>query len=188
MRATAFTGGVWPPKGIEVLDPFHLPLYNTIILLLSGTTVTWAHHALLHDDRKGLICGLSLTVALGVAVLLGAGLRVHPRAVRLQGFDLRRDLLHGDRLPRLPRADRHDLPAGLPAPGDAAATSRRSSISASRRLPGTGTSSTWSGCSCSPASMSGHRRARRSRTERHWHLARSEAAAALRGRSLFRTP
>ena len=61
-----FTGGVWPPKGIEVLDPFHLPLYNTIILLLSGTTVTWAHHALLHNDRKGLINGLALTVGLGV--------------------------------------------------------------------------------------------------------------------------
>jgi cytochrome c oxidase subunit III len=62
----AYTGGVWPPKGIEVLDPFHLPLYNTVILLLSGTTVTWAHHALLHDDRKGLIWGLTITVVLGV--------------------------------------------------------------------------------------------------------------------------
>ncbi|BCH26158.1 cytochrome c oxidase subunit III [Mesorhizobium sp. L-8-10] len=62
----AYTGGVWPPKGTEVLDPFHLPLYNTIILLLSGTTVTWAHHALIHDDRKGLVWGLALTVALGV--------------------------------------------------------------------------------------------------------------------------
>ena len=62
----AYTGGVWPPASIEVLDPFHLPLYNTIILLLSGTTVTWAHHALLHDDRKGLIWGLTLTVALGI--------------------------------------------------------------------------------------------------------------------------
>jgi cytochrome c oxidase subunit III len=61
-----YTGGTWPPASIEVLDPFHLPLYNTIILLLSGTTVTWAHHALLHDDRKGLIWGLALTVALGV--------------------------------------------------------------------------------------------------------------------------
>ena len=60
-----FTGGHWPPKGIEVLDPWHLPLYNTIILLLSGTTVTWAHHALLHNDRKGLIQGLVLTVLLG---------------------------------------------------------------------------------------------------------------------------
>ncbi len=63
---TAFTGGVWPPKGIEVLDPLHLPLYNTIILLLSGTTVTWAHHALIHNDRKGLITGLTLTVLLGL--------------------------------------------------------------------------------------------------------------------------
>ncbi|MBA8876887.1 cytochrome c oxidase subunit 3 [Phyllobacterium myrsinacearum] len=62
----AFTGGVWPPKGIEVLDPLHLPLYNTIILLLSGTTVTWAHHALIHNDRKGLVQGLTLTVLLGM--------------------------------------------------------------------------------------------------------------------------
>ena len=45
-------GGVWPPKGIETFDPWHLPLLNTLILLTSGTTVTWAHHALLHDDRR----------------------------------------------------------------------------------------------------------------------------------------
>jgi cytochrome c oxidase subunit III len=59
-------GGVWPPKGIEVLDPFVFPLLNTLILLLSGTTVTWAHHALIHDDRRGLKQGLWLTVGLGV--------------------------------------------------------------------------------------------------------------------------
>ncbi len=59
-------GGVWPPQGIEVLDPFVYPLLNTLILLLSGTTVTWAHHALIHDDRKGFKQGLWLTVALGV--------------------------------------------------------------------------------------------------------------------------
>ena len=51
---TELLGGVWPPKGIETFDPWHLPLLNTLILLTSGTTVTWAHHALLHDDRKGL--------------------------------------------------------------------------------------------------------------------------------------
>jgi len=60
-----FTGGHWPPKGVEVLDPWHLPLLNTLILLTSGTTVTWAHHALLHDDRSGLKKGLILTVILG---------------------------------------------------------------------------------------------------------------------------
>ncbi|WP_339832091.1 cytochrome c oxidase subunit 3 [uncultured Parvibaculum sp.] len=61
-----FTGGHWPPQGVEVFDPWHLPLINTLILLTSGTTVTWAHHALLHDDRKGLVQGLALTVALGL--------------------------------------------------------------------------------------------------------------------------
>ncbi len=61
-----YTGGQWPPAGIEVVDPLHLPLYNTVILLLSGTTVTWAHHALIHNDRKGLVWGLALTVALGI--------------------------------------------------------------------------------------------------------------------------
>ncbi|MEP9353708.1 cytochrome c oxidase subunit 3 [Xanthobacter sp. KR7-65] len=61
-----FTGGVWPPKGIESLDPWHLPLLNTLILLTSGTTVTWAHHALLHGDRQGLKWGLWCTVILGV--------------------------------------------------------------------------------------------------------------------------
>ncbi len=60
-----FTGGHWPPKGTEVFDPWHLPLLNTLILLTSGTTVTWAHHALLHGDRDGLKKGLVLTVLLG---------------------------------------------------------------------------------------------------------------------------
>ncbi|WP_306119608.1 MULTISPECIES: cytochrome c oxidase subunit 3 [unclassified Roseitalea] len=60
----AYTGGQWPPAGMEVLDPLGLPLYNTVILLLSGTTVTWAHHALLHGDRNGLKLGLWLTIAL----------------------------------------------------------------------------------------------------------------------------
>ena len=63
----AYTGGVWPPKGIETFDPWHLPLLNTLILLTSGTTVTWAHHALLENDRKGLIWGLVLTIALGLS-------------------------------------------------------------------------------------------------------------------------
>ncbi|ODT69083.1 MAG: cytochrome B562 [Pelagibacterium sp. SCN 63-23] len=60
------TGGQFPAMGIELFDPFHLPLFNTLILLTSGTTVTWAHHALLEGDRKGLRWGLALTVALGV--------------------------------------------------------------------------------------------------------------------------
>ena len=53
-------------KGIEVLDPFGFPLLNTFILLCSGTTVTWAHHALIHGDREGLKKGLWCTILLGL--------------------------------------------------------------------------------------------------------------------------
>jgi cytochrome c oxidase subunit 3 len=60
------TGGVWPPTGVSVFDPWHLPLVNTLILLTSGTTVTWAHHALLNNDRQGLKWGLAATVILGI--------------------------------------------------------------------------------------------------------------------------
>ena len=61
----ALTQGHWPPAGMEVFDPWHLPLLNTLILLLSGTTVTWAHHALINNDREGLKWGLICTVVLG---------------------------------------------------------------------------------------------------------------------------
>jgi cytochrome c oxidase subunit 3 len=64
--AAEAVGGQWPPKGIEVLNPFAFPLLNTLILLCSGTTVTWAHHALIHGDRKGLKLGLMATIALGL--------------------------------------------------------------------------------------------------------------------------
>ena len=60
-------GGQWPPKAIEaVMDPFDLPLLNTLILLCSGTTVTWAHHSLIHGDREGLKKGLLITILLGI--------------------------------------------------------------------------------------------------------------------------
>jgi cytochrome c oxidase subunit 3 len=57
----------WPPNGIVTLDPWHFPLMNTLILLLSGTTVTAAHHAIQIGDRKGAIQGLLFTVLLGAS-------------------------------------------------------------------------------------------------------------------------
>ena len=63
---TEFLGGVWPPSGVQTFDPFDLPFLNTMILLLSGCTVTWAHHALRQGDRQGLLQGLGLTVILGL--------------------------------------------------------------------------------------------------------------------------
>jgi cytochrome c oxidase subunit 3 len=57
----------WPPNGIVTLDPWHFPLMNTLILLLSGTTVTAAHHAIQTGDKKGAVQGLLLTVLLGMS-------------------------------------------------------------------------------------------------------------------------
>jgi heme/copper-type cytochrome/quinol oxidase subunit 3 len=59
-------GGVWPPEGITTFDPFDLPLINTLVLLLSGSTATWAHHALIEDDRSDFLLALLITVLLGV--------------------------------------------------------------------------------------------------------------------------
>jgi len=45
-------GSVWPPLGIEVFNPWHVPLLNTIILLLSGATITWAHFGIANNIKK----------------------------------------------------------------------------------------------------------------------------------------
>ncbi len=64
---TEAIGSVWPPEGLTVFDPWSVPLLNTIILLTSGCTVTWAHHELREGNRKGVVQGLALTVLLGMA-------------------------------------------------------------------------------------------------------------------------
>jgi cytochrome c oxidase subunit III len=56
----------WPPSGIITVAPFSIPFLNTMILLLSGTTVTWAHHCLIENDRRGMLTGLGLTIFLGL--------------------------------------------------------------------------------------------------------------------------
>ncbi len=66
-NVSGLTTPVWPPPNIHTFDPFHIPILNTMILLLSGTTITWAHHSLIEGDRKGLITGLGLTVLLGAS-------------------------------------------------------------------------------------------------------------------------
>ncbi len=69
LAPTEAAGGVWPPQGIETLDPFRLPYLNTLLLLLSGTAVTWAHHALLEGKNRDVVRGLGLSVLLGIIFL-----------------------------------------------------------------------------------------------------------------------
>nr|YP_009758582.1 cytochrome c oxidase subunit III [Epiactis japonica]YP_009758621.1 cytochrome c oxidase subunit III [Heteractis crispa]QIN90400.1 cytochrome c oxidase subunit III [Epiactis japonica]QIN90438.1 cytochrome c oxidase subunit III [Heteractis crispa]CDG50868.1 cytochrome c oxidase subunit III [Urticina eques] len=59
-------GAVWPPQGINPLNPFSVPLLNTAVLLSSGATVTWAHHALISGKKTEAINGLTATVILGL--------------------------------------------------------------------------------------------------------------------------
>ena len=60
----------WPPEDIVPLHTWGLPFINTIILLTSGATVTWAHHAVKHGDRARTLLGIGATVALGVVFLI----------------------------------------------------------------------------------------------------------------------
>lgn len=66
LSPTIEIGAVWPPKGIQVLDPWGVPFLNTVILLSSGASVTWAHHAILVGDSRNAIAGLVVTIALAV--------------------------------------------------------------------------------------------------------------------------
>lgn len=59
-------GIIWPPKGIITFNPIQIPLLNTLILLTSGLTVTWAHHRLIENNFKITTQGLLLTVILGI--------------------------------------------------------------------------------------------------------------------------
>ncbi len=62
-----YAGSEYTPPEIYPVDAFHLPLINTLILLLSGCAVTWAHHALVHGGpRKDVTQGLLVAVILGV--------------------------------------------------------------------------------------------------------------------------
>ena len=59
-------GAKWPPMGIESINPFELPLLNTVLLLSSGTTVTYSHHCLIQGNRNGGLIGLVYTGILAV--------------------------------------------------------------------------------------------------------------------------
>ena len=63
-------GVQWPPFGVEIINPFSIPLLNTALLLSSGFTVTWCHYEILNSERKKALYTLTLTIILGIVFTL----------------------------------------------------------------------------------------------------------------------
>nr|AHL44273.1 cytochrome c oxidase subunit III [Adelphocoris suturalis] len=66
LSPTIEIGMIWPPKGILTFNPMQIPLLNTMILLCSGITITWAHHAMMSKNFNQTKQGLIMTVSLGI--------------------------------------------------------------------------------------------------------------------------
>jgi len=66
LSPTVELGSSWPPVGIEPLNPFEIPLLNTVILLSSGATVTYGHHSLIMGNREGVLTILIMTILLAL--------------------------------------------------------------------------------------------------------------------------
>jgi len=64
LTPTVELGAQWPPIGINPVNPFELPLLNTVILLSSAATITYAHHSLIFGERIGALYGSIVTGAL----------------------------------------------------------------------------------------------------------------------------
>nr|QUI76264.1 cytochrome c oxidase subunit III [Cloeon dipterum] len=66
LSPTVELGLMWPPAGISSFNPLQIPLLNTAVLLASGVTVTWAHHALMEANYTQAVQGLFFTILLGI--------------------------------------------------------------------------------------------------------------------------
>jgi len=66
LAPTLEIGGVWPPVGINVFDTWRVPFLNTLILLLSGATLTWCHQAIHLDDFVGVLVSGFITLCLAI--------------------------------------------------------------------------------------------------------------------------
>jgi cytochrome c oxidase subunit III len=77
----------WPPEGVEPVAAWQIPFLNTLILLLSGMTVTWAHHAIREGDQRTAFKALLLTVALGIVFTMFQAYEYY-EAIHHHGFTL----------------------------------------------------------------------------------------------------
>lgn len=73
LSPTAELGGEWPPLGVDSINAFELPLLNTMLLLASGITITYAHHSIINGYRNGSLYGTMLTLIFAIIFTLFQG-------------------------------------------------------------------------------------------------------------------
>nr|AZL93220.1 cytochrome c oxidase subunit 3 [Eurytoma sp. ZJUH_2016013] len=59
-------GSLWPPKNIQMFNPYHVPLLNTMVLLSSGVSITWSHYSLINSLKFESFISMLITVILGI--------------------------------------------------------------------------------------------------------------------------
>jgi len=72
-----FLGGVWPPAFLSILNPWKIPLLNTILLISSGATITLAHHAIVLGSKDLAINGLIATIILAIVFTFLQGMEYY---------------------------------------------------------------------------------------------------------------
>lgn len=77
-------GVSWPSAGIVAIDPFALPLLNTVLLLSSGAAVTYAHHGLVAGNRGATLAGMALTLVLATVFTLCQGVEYQTAGFSMQ--------------------------------------------------------------------------------------------------------
>nr|YP_010757431.1 cytochrome c oxidase subunit III [Leofa pulchella]WEU77774.1 cytochrome c oxidase subunit III [Leofa pulchella] len=70
-------GMQWPPMGIKPFNPMSIPLLNTMILLSSGISITWAHNALINNNYSQTVQSLILTITLGLYFTMLQGIEYY---------------------------------------------------------------------------------------------------------------
>jgi len=116
LSPTLEIGSYWPPIGTSPFNPFQVPLLNTIILLSSGVTVTWAHHALIERNYTQSFLGLLSTVILGAYFTALQGLEYWEASFTISDSVYGRTFFCSHWIPRPACSNRNNLSSHLPWP------------------------------------------------------------------------
>jgi len=77
-------GAIWPPAGLDLIPVKFFPLFNTLILIISGFSVTWVHRGVAIGSFKESIDGFLITILLGFLFILLQGLEYYEATFNLE--------------------------------------------------------------------------------------------------------